>query len=50
MGGQFLANGLPGLDCTVDGLMALVISGLDMLRFVRDVAVSSLKLLRAASS
>ena len=47
MGGQFLIN---GLDCMVDGLMSSVMSGLDMLRFVRDVAVASLKLLRAVSS
>ena len=50
MGGQFLINGLPGLAGIADGLVASVMSGLDKLKFLRDVAAEILKLLRAVSS
>ena len=32
MGGQFLTNGLPGLDSVVEEMMDVDMSGLDMLR------------------
>ena len=50
VGGQFLITALAVLGFIVDGMIAWDMSGLDRLRFSRDLAAASLKLFRAVSS